>query len=128
MGKLRIAIMLIVISFFLFPNVLEASRPYDKRLEPENLAVIDNGIKYIPISYYDSTKGRTFFVQAWDIKVGEKLWEQKIYEIKYDLNLEQDVQDRFVTSLRIENGKLLIKNENNDEYELDLKTKTVMEK
>jgi len=125
MKKANIILIIVLFYFFASSNLVKATRIYDEKLLPENIAIIDNGIKYIPNSYYDSTKGRTFYIEAWDIMSGKKLWEQKIYEIKYNLSLEQDVQDVFITSLRIEKGKLIIKNEKDEEYTLDLNTKEV---
>ena len=92
-----------------------AKRSAPKEIEP----VIYNNIKYTAPLTHD------YIVEAWDIKTNKKLWEKKIYDIKYDLSLEEDVQWVFIKSLSIENGNLLITNEKNDIYELDLKDKSV---
>jgi len=126
MSKISIILLAAVVFGIFFCGVTEASRIYDKKLAPENVAIVNNGIRYIPNSVYDPQKGREYYIEAWDDKTRVKLWEQKIYEILYDLNMEQDVQDRDITDLHVVDGKLMIANENNDEYVLDLDTKEVM--
>ena len=39
------------------------------------------------------------------------LWEKEVYTIEKDPALESDVQDVFITSLNIENKKLIVVNE-----------------
>ena len=125
MRKISVIFFAVMVSCVFFCSGVDATRIYDPKLSPENIAIVDNGIKYMPNSIYDHTKGRYYYVEAWDVNTGKKLWEQKIYEILYDLTMEQDVQDRDITSLRVGDGKLIIANENNDEYELSLTTREV---
>ena len=126
--KVNIILIIVLFSSVIFSSMAEASKMFDKKLLSGNVVIIDNGIKYIPISYYDSSKGRTHFVEAWDIKTDKKLWEQKIYETIYDLSFEQDVQDRMITSLSVRDNKLIVINEVGEIYEVDLKTKKVIKK
>jgi len=51
--------------------------------------------------------------------------ELQIYEEKYNLNLERDVQDLFITSMTIEDGRLLVTNERDETFEVNLKTKHI---
>jgi hypothetical protein len=46
----------------------------------------------------------------------------KIYTIEYNNNLEKDVQDIFIKNLKISNNFLLITNERNKVYRMDLST------
>ena len=125
MRKISVIFFAVMVSGVLFYSGVQASRMLDKRFSPENVAILDNGIKYMPNSVYDPEKGREYYIEAWDVKTGEKLWEQKIYEILYDLTMEQDAQDRNITSLHVVDGKLMIENENKDEYVLDLGSREV---
>ena len=128
MKKIYTVLLTVVVFCVFFPCRSEASRVFrgmDNSFSPENVAISNNGIKYVPNSYYDASKGRTYFIEVWDVKTEKKLWERKIYETIYDLTEEQDVQDRFITSLRVEGRKLIITNENGDVYELNLDTKEV---
>jgi hypothetical protein len=59
-------------------------------------------------------------VEAYDMTFGEFLWSVLIYKIEYDPNLESDVQDVFITELTIEDGDLVVTNEQGGEYTIDL--------
>ncbi len=67
-------------------------------------------------------------VQARDAKSGVLLWTMEVYEVKRDPEVEADAQDVFITSARIEAGLLIITNERNDTYEIDLVTRKVRRK
>ena len=47
-------------------------------------------------------------------------WEKEVYTVEYNPDLESDVQDVFITSLNIEDGKLVVVNEKGDVYKVDL--------
>ena len=64
-------------------------------------------------------------VRATSEKSGNVRWFKQIYVVKYDTDLEKDVQDCFITSLRFEGDKLIVTNENGDEFQLDPQTLTV---
>lgn len=64
-------------------------------------------------------------VEAWDVNTGKMLWRKEIYKVKYDKNLEKDVQDVYVTSTGLKGTVLTVKNERGSEYELDLVTNQV---
>ena len=61
-------------------------------------------------------------VEAWDIASNNMIWRKQIYVVRYDVELEKDVQDIYITSVTAEKGKIVIKNERNSEYSLDLET------
>lgn len=61
-------------------------------------------------------------VEAWDVRTKLMIWRKQVYVVKYDVDLERDVQDVFITAVEVQKGKLLIKNERQSEYELDLAT------
>jgi hypothetical protein len=93
------------------------SQIHAKRAAPEPVQpVSDNGITY---SAPASKRG---VVEAHDDMSGQLVWETEVYSTAYDPELEKDVQDVFITDLRIDNGRLLVSNEKKQEYALDLKT------
>lgn len=65
------------------------------------------------------------YVEAWNIKTGGKLWERKIYPVFIYPLMETDVQWIFITDLKAVNDQLIVTNELNKKYALDLKTKKV---
>jgi outer membrane protein assembly factor BamB len=61
-------------------------------------------------------------VRAVEITTGRKLWETKVYHVWIIPLAETDVQSVFITNLKVEAGKLVVKNEAGKTYQLDLKT------
>lgn len=100
-----LAVMCIAISAF-------ARRTSSNPVQP----VTKNGIEYsVP-------HDRMGFVVATWLKTKWEIWSKQIYVVKYEykFGLEKDVQWCFITNLELANGKLIVKNERGDEYELDL--------
>jgi hypothetical protein len=60
------------------------------------------------------------FIEARDLKSGKLIWSRQIYIVKYDPDLEGDVQDVFIKSITIQGNNLIITNERNSKYQLDL--------
>ncbi len=58
-------------------------------------------------------------VEAVDTKSGNPLWTKQIYVTRYDPALERDVQDRFITGLRAEDGGIIVTVEGGGEYLLN---------
>jgi hypothetical protein len=98
-----------------------ASSALAKRGAPvEVKSVTHEGIQYtVPL--------KLGVIEAKDIKSDKALWKKRIYKISYIKNLEKDVQDVFIKSLKISNDKkmLIIINEDGNTYHLDLKTNEV---
>ena len=61
-------------------------------------------------------------VEAWDTESNEMVWRRQIYVVKYTVGLERDVQEVFITTLRFKDKTLVVINERESEYELDLDT------
>jgi len=116
MKHINIIKILAVVFLFIFLglqcNMVEAKRLPPQEVEP----VIYNGVKYT------ATHEKMGYVEAWDIKTGEKLWEKKDYDVKIDPHMEADVQWVFITNLSIKDGKLIVVNENGDRYEIDIES------
>jgi len=64
-------------------------------------------------------------VQAKNEKTGKVVWLRQVYVVKYDVLMETDVQDCFITSLRFDGDKLLITNQDGGQFQLDLSTLAV---
>jgi outer membrane protein assembly factor BamB len=61
-------------------------------------------------------------VQAFELASGRKLWESKVYRIWISPLEETDVQWVFITSLKVQGSKLIVRNEAGRTYQVDLKT------
>jgi hypothetical protein len=109
---------------------LGSSEAYAKRGEPKDvLPVTFNGIKYSAPQWGVQLKKPLGpgYIQANDLKTGKLLWQLKVYEIKINEDIEQDVQDVFITSLKIVHGKLHVWNEAKDHFVVDLAQHRVIE-
>jgi hypothetical protein len=60
------------------------------------------------------------FIEARDLKSGGLIWNRQIYTVKYDPDLVGDVQDVFMKRITVEGNNLIITNERNSKYQLDL--------
>ena len=63
-------------------------------------------------------------VQAFS-KKNRLLWHKRIYRIHYDPYVEKDIQDIFITDLKLKRNYLIIKDERNRKYSLNLMTHQV---
>ena len=101
---------------------LPAADAWAKRMPPKPVKpVVYQGVKYAA----PNASGREGMVEARDEKTDKKLWDAVIYKVKIDPNLEEDVQWVFITKLERRDDKLLVTNEKNEKYLLDLKTHKV---
>ena len=100
--------------------VLLAPAAFAKRGEPAEVKpVVHEGIEY------RAPHEKMGVVEAWDKATGKILWEKKVYTVAIDTNLEEDVQHVFITKLEIDAGKLIVTNEKDARYSIDLKTQKV---
>lgn len=99
-----------------------ASEAWAKRAAPTPVTpVVHKGVKYVA----PNANGLEGKIEAWNEETGKILWDIVIYTIKIDPSLEQDVQWVFITGLAVQDNTLLVTNENNEQYILDLKTRKV---
>ena len=115
MGKVSIALSMILAAII-------ASDAWAKRAGPKSVApVIHDGVKFVA----PNNNGREGKVEARGEKTGEKLWDVVVYTVKIDPNLEADVQWVFITGLAVRGNTLLVTNEKNEQFTLDLKTRKI---
>ena len=68
------------------------------------------------------TNSGTDHVKAFDVKTNNLLWDKKIYTTVMVKGEEEDAQWNFITSITLENQKLIVANEKGERYEVDMKT------
>lgn len=61
------------------------------------------------------------FIVAYD-KKGNFLWKKRIYKVRYNDQLERDIQHVFITSITVKGKYLHILNEKMEQYCLNIKT------
>ncbi|HXC98436.1 MAG TPA: hypothetical protein VN048_03780 [Verrucomicrobiae bacterium] len=109
-----IALIVVTTAMFLWAGSAYAKRAAPKPVPP----VIWQGVEYrAPLDVE-----KIGHVQAFDRASGLKLWETTVYTITINPILEQDVQWVFISEMHVEDGKLVITNEDGKTYRLDLKT------
>jgi len=101
----------------LCPLLLSAKRGAPPKVE----AVVYEGIRYTA----PNDNGQVVSIEAYDAASGKKLWAKEIFRNKIDPSLEADVQWVFIKALVVRNGNLLIINEKDRKYVLDLKSLSV---
>ena len=126
MKELNILFILFLLAGFLVSHRVEAKRRPPKKIEP----VVYDHIKYTAPVFSESTNHKQLsgYIEAWDTRADKKLWELKVYDIKYDPGLDKSAQEIYITSLKAEFGNLIVTNELDDEYEVELATKKVTKK
>jgi hypothetical protein len=56
---------------------------------------------------------------------GDTIWFRQVYVVKFNPDLEKDVQDCFITELKVDGGKLIVTNEAGGQFEVDLESLAV---
>lgn len=109
-------------------SVLLIPITYAKRSAPKEVStIVYNGVIYSapPFIKKDDKFIRGQYVVAKAADTGKMLWDLRVYEVKYREDLESDVQDVFITELKIDKGYLFVTNERGEKFKVDLNTKKV---
>jgi hypothetical protein len=91
-----------------------------KRGAPAEVLPLTVGNIEYSAPHRNDTQKQMGFIEARDLKSGKIIWSRQIYTVKYDPDLEGDVQDVFIKSITVESNNLIITNERNSKYQLDL--------
>lgn len=109
---------------------LGSGEAYAKRGEPKDVVSVRfNGVEYSAPQWGIQLKKPLGpgYIQANDLKTGKVLWQLRVYEIKINEDVETDVQDVFITSLKIVGGRLHVWNEAHDHFVVDLAKRRVID-
>lgn len=113
------------ISILLFIGVIFLYLFWSTLSEPQHIQKKRKAFEYPPPILwneieYSISKGTIWKVIATDIKTKETIWERQIYTIKYDNNLEKDIQDVYINKLEIRDNNLIIYREDGKIYSTPL--------
>ena len=107
--------------FYLISSLLLATLLVQaKRGAPSEVLPVTVGNIEYSAPHRNGTHKQMGFIEARAPKSGELIWSRQIYAVKYDPDLEGDVQDVFIKSITVEGNSLIITNERNSKYQLDL--------
>ena len=102
---------------FVLPITVLAKRTPAPVVEP----IVNKDIRYT-VHNDTGTKG---YVVASDAATGKQLWEKTIFRKCICPCVEHDVQWIFIKQMRLNAGRLILVDERNRTYSLDLKTRSV---
>ena len=85
----------------------------------EVLPVTVGNIEY-SAPHRNGTHKQMGFIEARDLKSGKMIWSRQIYTVKYDPDLVGDLQEIFIKRITVERNNLIIINERNSKYQLNL--------
>jgi len=97
----------VLMAMTIFPCFL-----YAKRLAPTPVKPIANsGLRFEVLNWASDNskmKQNGGYIQVVNTRNNLPICIKQVYESKYDKDLEQDVQDNFITGLKIENTNIII--------------------
>ena len=107
----------IAVVFFIAVSLLWPASAFAKRVPPTPVPpVVWQGIEYrAPLDHLG-------YVQAFETASGRMLWETEVYHVWFNPFMEEDVQWVFVSGMAVQDGKLLLRNEEGNVFRLDLAT------
>ncbi len=93
-----------------------------KRAAPPIVPPIESaGVVISPVYEFNSLK-EEIYIKVESTKTRQVICKKLVAQIVFDPDLERDVQEVFIQSLRIINGVVHVELENKKTYKLDLKT------
>ncbi|HEX4044943.1 MAG TPA: hypothetical protein VHZ76_04685 [Gammaproteobacteria bacterium] len=104
----------------IFCILLLSSNSFAKRVPPPVVpAITHQGISY------SAAYAKGGIIEAHDIKTKQLLWKAQVYRVQYKPALETDVQDIFITRMTLNKDRLLITDEKNRHYSVNIHTHRV---
>lgn len=97
---------------------------FGKRVAPKKVPTLSINNKeyshiFLRTSCREGKGGFRYYIQSKNQKSDTPLWRTQIFQRQYDCGWETDIQDIHLSSLKIENGILLAKDEYGSEYKLN---------
>ena len=94
-----------------------------RRAAPKDVPPVTAGGVQYRVPHFGALHGKAQnggYVQAWDVKSKQMLWDRLVYTVRHDPKREQDGQDVFITAIRVRGTRLLVTNERSEQFEMDL--------
>jgi hypothetical protein len=103
---------------------LATTSVFAKRAPPKEVPVVRHGDLEYRVRHHVGNGSMPGFVEAWDTSKKSQVWLRQIYVIRRNLDLEEDLQDVFITGIKLinEHKALEITNETGNVFELNLET------
>jgi hypothetical protein len=105
------------------------SMPSAKRVAPPDVPPLRTGalrIKVVPWAHDHGLGGNGGVIEAVDARSGERRWLLQVYRTALDPAMESDVQDVFITRLRLAGtGRIIVEDELRRRWLVDLASQAV---
>ena len=122
--KHSLSVLIVCLTIVVTDNAF-AKRPAPTPVTP----IAHRGMIYSAPSFIQDHSGKPLpgggYIEAHDAKTRKLLWRLRIYKTQYDPRLETDVQDVFITRLSLKDDTLIVADEKNRRFRLDLGTRRV---
>ena len=110
--------------------VLSTTIAFAKRAAPSNVSPVISNNYVFKVLHWASENGtgqNGGYIEVLDAKSGVKVWGLQIYKTNYEQHLEHDIQDVFITSIKINfwNTKLIVTDEMGRQYEVNISDRSV---
>jgi hypothetical protein len=97
-----------------------------KRIAPPEVEPVQSGALEIRALHWGRRHGlpqNGGYIEAWKANAEQPEWRLRVYQIEYDDRMEEDVQDRFIERMALTpQGQLLVRDEDGNEYRVNLTT------
>lgn len=107
----------------------ELDAPAGKRVGPEEVPPVKIGRTRYEVVHWGRERGfgqNGGFIAAVDADTGQELWTLKVYDVTYDPDMEEDVQDVFIERMaRRGDEELAVVDERGRRYLIDPRRKQV---
>jgi hypothetical protein len=80
------------------------SEAFAKRSPPEPVRAVEYGALELRVPH-----NQMGCIEAWDVKHKALIWRRQIYVVKYNAELERDVQDVFIAAIELNLNSLEVK-------------------
>lgn len=110
-------ISILLLTLFISPSPLFAKRA---NIEYPDKIIIEN-IEY-KASYEMGNLFQKAYIEARNIETDKIIWKKEIYQITLNPIMEQDVQWVMIVKVEMKDNKLIISNEKEQKFLLDLET------
>ena len=111
------------------PAAQRPAMPRPKRTAPPAVSPVvlgDIRIEAIPWGRSRDLGQNGGYIAARDRRTGRELWLLKVYGVRYDAKMEEDVQDIFIKKMtKVSPTRLSILDEDGGRYLVDVKTRSV---
>ena len=103
---------------------LASTTAFAKRGAPAEVPAVKHGDLEYRVTHHTGNGSMPGFVEAFDTAKNGQVWFRQIYVIRRDPDLEGDVQDVFITGIKViaDRNVLEITNERGGVFELNLET------